>query len=314
MKSIYIAIILLIGVNLLLVLANLKEKKKNEQLKSTTDERYSSLQEVWNFSLQYSGNIHANFDALISDQNNSYKLGDYLNHKQSMLLLRLPQDFCDKCLGTELPKLAKVAKIIGKSNIILLSNQANYNEILQLARVKDTTFRVMYLKNTDKLFLDLNEVGSFLFPYFFTLDSSGIVKSIFPTNSSHPELSNPYYESIIKRWGRERDFSQISSNQTQIEFDMQEHNFGSIPSGKEAICIFKFRNTGEQPLSIVSINTGCGCTAADYPLTQIPAGDSASISITYDAKTAGIFNRPISVVTNAIKSPTILMIKGLVKP
>lgn len=314
MKLLYIVTLLLVGVNLLLFFANQKEKKTNGKLKIINEERYSLLEEAWGFSLQYSGNAHINLNAWLYDRTGTQKTGDYLKHKHSMLVLRLPQSFCNKCLETELPKLARLSKVIGKNQIVLLSNQANFHEILQLARSKDSTFQVLSLSNTDKLFSDLIEEGNFLFPYFFTLDSTGIVKSVFSTNAAHPELSDSYYRIITKRWEKERDFSQISTTKTQIEFEAKEHDFGNISPGEEAVCLFKFRNTGSVPLFIISTSTGCGCTVADYPLTQVMSGDSASISVRYDAKTPGIFNRQVSVVSNAAKSPTILTIKGLVKP
>ncbi|MDQ0108819.1 hypothetical protein J2T02_003959 [Chitinophaga terrae (ex Kim and Jung 2007)] len=314
MRLLYLVVISMILLSVLLLRANFIQRDAVRRNMEIENERHASLMKVWDISLQYSGNAFIDSTAHISRANGEQiLLSTYLKHKPPMLILRLSQNFCSKCLNTEIPKLINLARVIGKERILLLSNQSNYQEVSQIAKLKNASFQVIALSNADKLFTNLSEEANFLFPYFFTVDSTMIAKSIFLTDSDHPELSDEYYNIIKKRWEDERDLDHIISKMTKIEFEEVEHDFGSIPLNKEVTHVFKFKNIGIVPLSIITVNTSCGCTAADYTLTPIIPGDSSSIAVKYDAKTSGLFRRSISVISNAGKVPILLTIKGTVK-
>ncbi len=75
---------------------------------------------------------------------------------------------------------------------------------------------------------------------------------------------------------------------------------------------FKMKNTGEQPLLISNIRTSCGCTTVSYPTDAIAPGQSFTVSVVYDAKQMGHFQKEIGVYSNAYTQPLLLTIKGVV--
>ncbi len=99
-----------------------------------------------------------------------------------------------------------------------------------------------------------------------------------------------------------------------IEFSEVVHNFGTIQQGTKAIYKFKFYNAGKVPLKINEVITNCGCTVVKFPRRSIRPKSRGKITISYDTNKIGKFEKPISVISNAINSPVILIIKGEVIP
>lgn len=100
--------------------------------------------------------------------------------------------------------------------------------------------------------------------------------------------------------------------QATIEWKETSHNFGNIPQGKEVSYEFEFKNPGMIPLIIQKVETGCGCTASDYPKEPVAPGKSGKIKITYDAKNSGYFIKEINVYSNTQEKISSLEIKGTV--
>lgn len=74
-------------------------------------------------------------------------------------------------------------------------------------------------------------------------------------------------------------------------------------------------NTGNEPLMVVKAQAGCGCTAINYPQSEILPGDTASIDITYNPSgRPGQFTKQAIIFTNTNIKRTILEITGNVIP
>ncbi len=76
--------------------------------------------------------------------------------------------------------------------------------------------------------------------------------------------------------------------------------------------VFELKNTGNKPLEISKIDTGCGCVVANYPTRSIGPGEQFTIQVTYDAKFMGHFDKVIEVYSNASKKPLQLDLRGVV--
>ena len=100
---------------------------------------------------------------------------------------------------------------------------------------------------------------------------------------------------------------------TQIYFDKKIFNFGNISPKKDTIALFKYINTGNRPLKIYSVKTGCNCTVAYYSNNLIKPNESGVLKLSYDAKNYGRFHKEILVFYNGKESPLILKIKGKVE-
>ena len=103
-----------------------------------------------------------------------------------------------------------------------------------------------------------------------------------------------------------------------MKFDVLEINYGDILQGKqsdpEAVRLFKFTNTGNEPLIISNCKGSCGCTVPSYPKEPILPGKSANIEVRYDIARLGPFQKTVTVTTNEADPTHTLTIKGKVNP
>src|SRR5665811_668748 len=56
---------------------------------------------------------------------------------------------------------------------------------------------------------------------------------------------------------------------TNVQFTDITHNFGTIQQDSKNTKIFKFKNTGKEPLIIENAVGSCGCTVPTYPKEPI---------------------------------------------
>ena len=104
----------------------------------------------------------------------------------------------------------------------------------------------------------------------------------------------------------------------KIEFKEQEYDFGSFePVGNDTLKShsFRFYNTGQQPLVILHVATGCGCTRPQYPKTPIEPGDSGIVTVNYKGygQSVGPFRKSVTVYSNDPRSYTRIFIRGELK-
>ena len=109
----------------------------------------------------------------------------------------------------------------------------------------------------------------------------------------------------------------ISANLTaqEITFTETEYNFGTINEKDGRVFHdFIFTNTGNKPLVLNKVITGCGCTAAQWEKRTYQPGEKGTVRITY--KTEGrkmeSFSIPTEVFTN-MKAPATLTVTGRVE-
>ncbi|MBR1518716.1 MAG: DUF1573 domain-containing protein [Prevotella sp.] len=75
---------------------------------------------------------------------------------------------------------------------------------------------------------------------------------------------------------------------------------------------YEVKNTSGGPLTITNVRTSCGCTTVSYPQTVIPAGGSATVTVSYDAKQLGHFDKQIALYTSSAGEALMLTLKGIV--
>ena len=91
----------------------------------------------------------------------------------------------------------------------------------------------------------------------------------------------------------------------KIEFESLEINYGKISKGDNGVRIFKFTNIGSEPLIINKVYSSCGCTIPKKPSSPIGPGQDDEIQVKYDTNRVGPIRKTITVLSNAINSPTI---------
>ncbi len=99
-----------------------------------------------------------------------------------------------------------------------------------------------------------------------------------------------------------------------MSFETMEIDYGKVMQGSEPIRVFKFKNTGNEPLVITSASASCGCTVPSYPKEPVMPGETGKIEVRYDTNRIGPFQKPISITTNEPNGNHTLSIKGTVDP
>ncbi len=82
-----------------------------------------------------------------------------------------------------------------------------------------------------------------------------------------------------------------------LQFDHTSYNFGIVSeTTKEIVHEFTFVNTASEPVAVLSVSTGCGCTRPKYPVEPIGPGKSGKVTITFLPKgQSGEINKDIKV-------------------
>lgn len=86
---------------------------------------------------------------------------------------------------------------------------------------------------------------------------------------------------------------------------------GSVLYDAPVTAKFDLRNKGND-LVINDVRTSCGCAAASWPRQTIARGDSFAISVVYDARQLGHFEKEVAIYSNASNEPFYLKMKGVV--
>ena len=87
---------------------------------------------------------------------------------------------------------------------------------------------------------------------------------------------------------------------TTIQWIDSVKNVGNVQFGETVSIPFKFKNTGNYPLMILSAEPGCGCTVTDFPKQAIAPGEEGTITAAFDSNKGheGEFRKNINVSTN----------------
>lgn len=94
--------------------------------------------------------------------------------------------------------------------------------------------------------------------------------------------------------------TEATTSKAKIEFADKSKDFGDIFQGDKVSHVFKFKNTGTEPLVLSNVITSCGCTATQWPKEPIAPGAEAEINATFNsAGKMGKQNKVITVVSNS---------------
>lgn len=90
---------------------------------------------------------------------------------------------------------------------------------------------------------------------------------------------------------------------TTIQWIDSVQNYGRITEGQQLEVSFRFRNTGNKPLIIKSVQPACGCTAAAPPDKPILPGEEGVINATFNSQgRIGTNSKDIMVKANTMGS------------
>ncbi len=104
---------------------------------------------------------------------------------------------------------------------------------------------------------------------------------------------------------------------TSITFDEDTYDFGEVMEGEKVVHVYKFTNTGNEPLVIEDAKGSCGCTVPEWPREPIAVGESGEIRVQFDSKGKGKVGggpqaKKVTITANTDPANTFLNIKGIV--
>lgn len=104
---------------------------------------------------------------------------------------------------------------------------------------------------------------------------------------------------------------------TSIKFEQETYDWGKVMDGDKVTHVFKFKNTGNEPLIISNAKGSCGCTVPEWPKDAIAPGKSGEIKVIFDSKGKGAVggkddSKKVTITANTDPADTYLTIKGKV--
>lgn len=103
-------------------------------------------------------------------------------------------------------------------------------------------------------------------------------------------------------------------SQAYITFDTLHYDFGTIIEGEQVVGYFDYKNTGTDPLLILSVRASCGCTTPEWSQEPLEPGERETLNIIFDAGgRRGSQHKEIIVHTNAENGEVSLAVFASVK-
>ncbi len=104
---------------------------------------------------------------------------------------------------------------------------------------------------------------------------------------------------------------------TSIKFEESSYDYGEIMDGDVVEHVYKFKNTGKEPLVISKAKGSCGCTIPDWPREPIPVGGTGEIKVKFNSRGKGRVgganqSKRVTITANTDPAQTYLTIKGKV--
>lgn len=107
----------------------------------------------------------------------------------------------------------------------------------------------------------------------------------------------------------------VNPDGAKIKFAVDVIDYGTIEKGANGKREFKFTNVGKELLIITNVNSSCGCLVPGWPKEPIKPGGSGVITAQYDTNRVGRFEKTLTVSSNDIERPSIVLkVKGIVLP
>lgn len=101
---------------------------------------------------------------------------------------------------------------------------------------------------------------------------------------------------------------------TSIQYENDKFEFGVVNEGEVVKHMFKFKNTGSEPLVISNAKASCGCTVPVWPKEPIAPGGTGEIAVEFNTKgKPGAQSKQVTVTANTNPTETFLVVSGEVK-
>jgi hypothetical protein len=105
------------------------------------------------------------------------------------------------------------------------------------------------------------------------------------------------------------EVTQAAIPEETLALKESEYNFGKIPQGKPVTHVFEFTNTGKTAFALDNVQASCGCTTPVWNKEVVKPGETAKITVGYNAAAEGTFAKPVTLTYNGNLTKQII-IKG----
>lgn len=114
---------------------------------------------------------------------------------------------------------------------------------------------------------------------------------------------------------RKVEFATLIDDPTEITFEEDSYNFGTVKEGEMVKHTFKFTNTGDKNLVLIDVRTSCGCTVPeDWPKQPIPPGEGGEVKVVFNSNDrVGNVNKGVRVEANTNPTVTTVNLIGVVE-
>ena len=101
---------------------------------------------------------------------------------------------------------------------------------------------------------------------------------------------------------------------TTLKFDEETYDWGKVMDGDKVTHVFKFKNTGNEPLIISNAKGSCGCTVPEWPKEPVAPGAEATIRVKFNsAGKEGEQNKTVTLQVNTVSHSEQLLLNGFVR-
>jgi len=114
----------------------------------------------------------------------------------------------------------------------------------------------------------------------------------------------------------DENLEQVLANQgtPKIVIDNREHDFGELNLRDKVEHTFTVKNEGTADLVILDAKPSCGCTVLDnYTKTPIKPGETGIVPVQFNATSAGVQRKTVTLSTNTEQGNEVLTIIANVK-
>ena len=85
--------------------------------------------------------------------------------------------------------------------------------------------------------------------------------------------------------------------QPKLAFESERYDFGTFDEGETVTHVFRFTNTGDQPLEVREVVASCGCTTPNWTNEPVAPGASGEITVLFNSTARpGPFEKTIRVI------------------
>ncbi|MBL4593048.1 MAG: DUF1573 domain-containing protein [Flavobacteriales bacterium] len=143
---------------------------------------------------------------------------------------------------------------------------------------------------------------------------SNIAANPAPNNIINPLTNTPLGQPNITPTPAPAPKLSETRTKTNMTFAEITHNYGTIQQDSKNTKVFKFTNTGKDPLIIESAVGSCGCTVPQFPKEPIKPGETGEIEVVYSpGKQQGAQTKTITITANTDPITTTINISANVE-